>query len=73
MVEFRFTNPVAFSAFEENKNLYLDFNNVTSMSGNASEELLKHFEDAQTVKIALDKLRVVLPVKEDIINIQVKV
>ncbi len=72
-LEFHFTNPVAFSAFEENKNLYLDFNNVSGMAEGAAEELKKHYETAQTVRLALDKLRVVLPLNEETLNIQVKV
>ncbi len=72
-LEFHFTSPVAFSAFEENKNLYLDFNNVSGMAEGVAEELKKHYETAQTVRLALDKLRVVLPLNEETLNIQVKV
>ncbi len=72
-LEFNFTAPVAFSAFEENKNLYLDFNNVSNVEESIIEEIKKHYETAQTVRIALDKFRVVLPLKEETLNIQVKV
>ncbi len=72
-LEFNFTAPVAFSAFEENKNLYLDFNNVSGAAEGVIEELKKLYENAETVRLALDKLRVVLPVKEETLNVQVKV
>lgn len=72
-LEFHFSNPVAFSAFEENKNLYLDFNNVSGMAEGVLEELKKHYETAQTVRLALDKLRIVLPLNEETLNVQVKV
>ena len=72
-VEFNLTNPAAFSTFEENNNLYLDFNNVTSMAQGTFDELAKHYENVQTVKIALDKLRIVFPLNKETFNIQVKI
>lgn len=72
-LEFHFTNPVAFSAFEENKNLYLDFNNVSGMAEGISDELKKHYETIQTIRLALNKLRIVLPLNDETLNIQVKV
>ncbi len=72
-VEFNLTNPAAFSTFEENNNLYLDFNNVTSMAPGVFDELAKHYENVQTVKLALDKLRIVFPTNKEIYNIQVKI
>jgi len=75
--EFNFTNPIAFSVFEENKNLYLDFNNVQGTTEGAENALIttltKIFPEAKTVKIALDKLRIAIPVSDDSKNIQVKV
>ena len=43
------------------------------MAEGVAEELKKHYETAQTVRLALDKLRVVLPLNEETLNIQVKV
>lgn len=71
-LEFTFSNPAAFSVFEENRNLYLDFNNVNSFAAGANEELIKLYPEAKTIKIALDKLRIVLPVNENTLNIQTK-
>lgn len=71
-LEFTFSNPAAFSVFEENRNLYLDFNNVNSFAAGANEELIKLYPEAKTIKIALDKLRIVLPVSENTLNIQTK-
>lgn len=72
-IDFSFSNPAAFSIFEENHNLYLDFNNVNSFAPGAFEQLLKLHPDAKTVKIALDKIRVILPTNENTVNIQAKV
>lgn len=71
-LEFTFSNPAAFSVFEENRNPYLDFNNVNSFAAGANEELIKLYPEAKTIKIALDKLRIVLPVNENTLNIQTK-
>lgn len=71
-LEFTFSNPAAFSVFEENRNLYLDFNNVNSFAAGANEELIKLYPEAKTIKIALDKLRIVLPVSDNTLNIQTK-
>lgn len=72
-VEFDLTAPAAFSVFEENKNLYLDFNNVSSINEEMLNNLKKSFENVQTVKIALDKLRFVFPLDDDITNVQARV
>ena len=71
-IEFNLTEPVAFSVFEENKNLYIDFNNVSSISENILNELLKYDKNIKNIKIALDKLRIVFPLDENVLNIQVK-
>lgn len=71
-IEFNMTEPVAFSTFEENNKLYIDFNNVGSINDNLLNELLKYDKNIQNIKIALDKLRIVFPLDENILNIQVK-
>jgi len=72
VIEFNMTEPVAFSTFEENKNLYIDFNNVSSIGENLLAELLKYDKNVQHIKIALDKLRIVFPLNDKVSNVQIK-
>ncbi len=62
-MEFNFTTPVAFSVFQENNNLYLDFNNASQALPNVLDTLKTQYENVQIIKLALDKLRIVLPSK----------
>lgn len=72
-IEFDMTEPVAFSAFEENKNFYIDFNNVSSIQDGMLTELLKFSPEVKSVRLALDKTRIVFPLGENNLNIQVKI
>ncbi len=72
-IEFCLTEPAAFSVFEENKNLYLDLNNVSSVQDNMMEELKKFSPDVKNVRLALDKTRLVFPLGENNLNVQVKI
>lgn len=72
-IEFNLTEPIAFSTFEENKNLYIDFSNVSSVPENLMQELLKFHPNVQTVRLALDKTRVVFPIGDSETHIQVKI
>lgn len=62
-MEFNFTAPVAFSVFQENDSLYLDFNNASQALPNVLDALKTQYENVQIIKLALDKLRIVLPAK----------
>lgn len=72
-IEFNMTEPVAFSAFEENKNLYIDFSNVSSIQDNMMAELLKFSPDVKNVRLALDKTRIVFPLGANNLNVQIKI
>ncbi len=71
-IEFNMTEPVAFSAFEENKNFYVDFNNISSIQETHMSELLKFNDKVQNTRLALDKLRIVIPLGDKHQNVQLK-
>lgn len=70
-IGFLFDDSVAFNVFEENSNLYLDINNINAYNNEILEPVKKYLPDMQTIRIAMDKLRIIIP-NVDNKNISVK-
>ncbi len=62
VISLGFDDSAAFNAFEENSNLYIDINNVNTFDNSAIEPLTAGIANLQTIRLALDKLRFVIPV-----------
>lgn len=61
LINFSFSDSVAFNIFEENSNLYLDINNVNMYEDNVLEPVLRALPEVTTTRLALDKLRITIP------------
>lgn len=60
-VYFAFDDSVTFNTFEENSNLYLDINNLNTFDDGLLDPILRAVPNFQTTRLALDKLRAVIP------------
>lgn len=61
VTEFNFDDSAAFNVFEENSNLYIDINNVNLFDDAVLEPVYKGISNFKTVRIASDKLRLIIP------------
>lgn len=61
LINFSFSDSVAFNIFEENSNLYLDINNVNMYEDSVLEPVLRALPEVTTTRLALDKLRITIP------------
>ncbi len=62
-----FDSPVSLSIFEENKIFYMDIQNVSDVNQASFDTILQnpYFKDAKLIKIALDKIRVQVPLPDN--------
>lgn len=70
-IGFLFDDSVAFNTFEENSNLYLDINNLNGYEEELLEPIKRYLPDMQAIRLALDKLRIIIPDMENK-NISIK-
>ena len=60
-VYFAFDDSAAFNIFEENSKLYLDINNLNTFDDGILDPIKRTVPEFQTTRLALDKLRAIIP------------